>query len=694
LKGKTPNRLVNEKSPYLRQHAHNPVDWYPWGEEAFAAARKENKPIFLSIGYSACHWCHVMERESFADPEVARLLNAAFVSIKVDREERPDIDAFYMEACQLLTGQGGWPLTIFMTPDKNPFFAGTYFPRESRFGLVGLKDLIPRAGKAWAENKAALMGTAERIRAALKRPELSKAGKAPSDLLERTRAELEGRYDAANGGFGGAPKFPTPHHLTFLLRCARRSPDPRPREMVENTLRAMHCGGVYDHLGFGFHRYSTDAAWRVPHFEKMIYDQALLAMAYIEAYQLTARMEFRRTIEEIMTYISRDMTSEEGGFFTAEDADSAGKEGKFYLWTEEEIREALSSDEAALAVRVFNVRGRGNLETAGPDLAGKNVLFLSRTPAGLAAELSLSEEVLRARVRAIRQKLFLARGKRPRPFKDEKVLADWNGLMIAALAKASRALDREDYAVSGKKAADFIRRKMTRRGEIYHRYAEGELKVPGFLDDYAFLIWGLTELYAATFAGAFLQRALELTDTALDRFWDEGGAGFFSSPAGARDLPARRKGIYDAAVPSGNSVMTANLLRLSRLTGRADLKEKAENTIEALAPTVAQAPLAHTAFMSALDFAHGPSFEIVIVGRTEAADTSALLESLGRNFLPNTVVLFRPAEKDSPEILKLAPYVAPMTAIGRKATAYVCSGFRCLPPVTDPDKMMALLDQT
>ncbi len=660
------NRLVNEKSPYLRQHADNPVQWYPWSDEAFEAAQKQNKPVFLSIGYSTCHWCHVMEKESFSDEEVAGLMNELFIAIKVDREERPDIDSFYMDVCQLLSGSGGWPLTVIMTPEKKPFFAGTYFPKESRFGFMGLKELLSRVGEAWRESHSEILSSAEKIRAAMKRPAPSQTPDLPPDILERTLAQLADHFDQENGGFGTAPKFPTPHHLTFLLRWAKRTRDEKPLEMVEKTLQAMPRGGIYDHLGFGFHRYSTDARWLVPHFEKMLYDQALLTMAYTEAYALTANEEYRQTAEEIITYVLRDMTSEEGGFFAAEDADSDGEEGKFYLWQLDEIRKTLTPAEAELAIRAFDIR---------PEK--KNILFLGGAPADLSS---------------IREKLFKAREKRPKPLKDKKILTDWNGLMIAALAKASQAFGREDYCAAGKKAADLLRAKMTVGGELHHRYVEGEVKIPAFLDDYAFLIWGLIELYETTFDPAVLEWALELTERLLRKFWDKKEGGFFFSSEEAQDLPFRRKEITDGAVPSGNSVMTANLLRLGRITGRTELEGKAEKIAQAFSLRIAQAPMAHTQLMCALDFAKGPAYEVVIVGQAGAEDTQTLLRSLRRNYIPNKVVLFRPAEVQSPEILKFAPYLKLMTALGGKATAHVCSNYRCQLPTAEPAQMLALLN--
>jgi len=686
------NRLVSEKSPYLRQHAQNPVQWYPWSDEAFEAAQKQDKPIFLSIGYSACHWCHVMETESFSDDEVAGLINELFIAIKVDREERPDIDSFYMDVCQLLSGSCGWPLTVIMTPDKKPFFAGTYFPKESRFGFIGLKELLSRVGDAWRESHSGILSSAEKIHAALNRPAPSPGRELLPDILERTFAQLDGHFDQVNGGFGTAPKFPTPHHLTFLLRWAKRTRDEKPLKMVEKTLQAMRRGGIFDHLGFGFHRYSTDAHWLVPHFEKMLCDQALLTIAYTEAYTLTANAEYRQTAEETIAYVLRDMTSEEGGFFTAEDADSDGEEGKYYLWREEEVRNILKPGEAELAVQVFNIRPDGNFEEEGIGRTGKNILWVAEQPLHRAAKSSSQEKATKAGLARIQEKLFKAREERSRPLKDTKILTDWNGLMIAALAKASQAFDREDCAGAAKKAADFVRAKMTVKGELYHRYIEGEVKIPAFLDDYASLIWGLIDLYETIFDPGVLEWALQLTDRLLRKFWDKQEGGFFFSSEEAQDLPLRRKEIYDGAVPSGNSVMTANLIRLGRMTGQTELETKANEIAKVFSLRIVQAPMAYTQFIGALDFARGPSYEVVIVGQAGAVDTQAMLRTLRRNFAPSKVVLFRPAESESPEILKFAPYLKPMTAIGGKAAVYVCSNFRCQLPTSEPAKMLALLN--
>jgi uncharacterized protein YyaL (SSP411 family) len=693
MSGRTANRLIKERSPYLLQHAHNPVSWYPWSEEAFREARRTDRPVFLSIGYSACHWCHVMERESFADEETARLMNETFISIKVDREERPDIDAHYMAACQLLTGGGGWPLTVILTPDKKPLFAGTYFPRESRFGLLGMKDLIGRVAEAWKHRRADLLRSSEQILAALGDASEQPGGqKLTAAVFEAAESALAGQFDGESGGFGSAPKFPTPHHLTFLLRRARRKNDVRALAMVEKTLQAMRRGGIFDHLGFGFHRYSTDRSWLVPHFEKMLYDQALLAMAYTEAYQYTGREEYRKTVEEILTYAGRDLRSPEGAFFSAEDADSEGEEGEFYLWELAEIEAVLSPFEAGLAKKIYNLRSEGNF--IGPEgrPSGKNILYLGQPPDSASAGRGIRGEDLPKQIDQIRSKLFARREQRPRPLKDTKILADWNGLMIAALAKAAQALARPEYAAAAAAAASFVRDKMTVNGRLHHRSAEGEAAIPAFLDDHAFLIWGLIELYQATFETGYLSWASKLSEELVRGFWDKKNGGFyFTSPGLHRDLPARRKEIYDGALPSGNSVMASNLLRLGRLLGHPEFEARARSLIDACSGKVTPYPAAFTQLLCGFDLALGPSSEIVIVGRTGAPDTLAMLDVLRKKFLPHAVVLFRPIEEKEPAILKLAPFTAGMKSLDDKATAYVCSGYRCAQPTTEPGELSSLL---
>jgi len=693
MTAKTANRLESEKSPYLRQHARNPVSWYPWGDEAFREARRKDLPVFLSIGYSTCHWCHVMERESFADEEVARRMNETFISIKVDREERPDVDAHYMAVCQLLTGSGGWPLTVFLTPDKWPFFAGTYFPKESRFGRIGLTELIGRVAEAWRSRRQELLGSAERTVAALGRLSEEPGGeKISPGLLERAVAELGREFDEEFGGFGSAPKFPIPHYLTFLLRQAKRKNNQRALGMVERTLQAMRRGGIFDQLGFGFHRYSTDRGWLVPHFEKMLYDQALLTMAYAEAFQYTGRGEYRDTAEKTLTYVRRDLGSPGGAFASAEDADSEGEEGRFYLWETREVEAALPPSEVEAAKAIFNLRPEGNFAEPGGRLSGKNIPHLGRPPDLVAAGLGLTEGGLQEITSRIGGRLLARREHRPRPFKDTKILTDWNGLMIAALARAAQAFGRAEYADWAALAAGYIRQKMTVRGRLYHRSAGGEVAIPAFLDDHAFLIWGLIELYAATFEPGYLSWADALTEEAIRRFWDERAGGFFFTSADLHgDLPLRRKELHDGALPSGNSVMLSNVLRLGRTLGRPDFEARAGRLIDVFAGRASQNPVAYTQFLCGLDLALGPSREVVIVGRTGAPDTQALLDSVRKMFLPDTVVLFRPSGEDKSAIVKLAPFMAEMKPLDDNAAAYVCSNTRCERPITDPQELLSTL---
>jgi uncharacterized protein YyaL (SSP411 family) len=688
-----PNRLISEKSPYLLQHAHNPVDWYPWGPEAFERAHKENKPIFLSIGYSTCHWCHVMEKESFEDPEVAQLLNETFVCIKVDREERPDIDGIYMAICQMMTGGGGWPLTIIMTPDKKPFFAATYIPKETRFGHVGMKELIPRTKALWEGQKTELFTFAEKIADNLGQL-MSEAPGSPGslkgelgeDTLKEAYSYLSQSFDEQYGGFGAAPKFPTPHNLMFLLRYWRRTGDERAIGMVEKTLQGMRLGGIYDHIGFGFHRYSTDNRWLLPHFEKMLYDQALLAMAYTEAYQATGgKKEYEQTAREVFAYVLRDMT----------DADSEGEEGKFYLWAHEEVGHILSPGEAELISTVFTIKKKGNFaEEATGRETGKNILFMERPLAAIALDLRIPSDALHQKLEEARAKLFDARTKRVYPHKDNKILTDWNGLMMAALAKGAGVFGEPLYEAAARRSADFILAKMTdTRGRLYHRYRDGQAAVSAFLDDYAFLIWGLIELYETTFEPSYLHKALDFTTIMLKHFWDGERGGFYFAADDANKILTRKKESYDGAIPSGNAVAMLNLLRLARLTARPEFEEQAAHISRAFSHTVSQSPGACTQLMIALAFALGPSYEVVIVGDPGAEDTTTMVKALRGAFMPHAVVLFRPAGEEGSDITRLAEFTKDLSSLNDKATAYVCKDFRCDLPTTEAHKMLALLNE-
>ena len=644
-----------------------------------------------------------MEHESFEDEEVAALMNDAFVSIKVDREERPDIDNLYMSFCQMMGGSCGWPLNVVMTPDKKPFFVATYIPKESRYGRPGMIELVPRLKQLWRERRADVEASAREITEALRKSPAAAPDASSSELdagtLREAFLQFSSRFDAEHGGFGTAPKFPSPHNLLFLLRYAHRSDEAAARVMVTRTLDRMRLGGIFDHVGFGFHRYATDTEWKLPHFEKMLYDQAMLAMAYTEAYQATGKATYAETAREIFTYVLRDMTAPEGGFFSAEDADSEGREGKFYLWTVDEVREVLGPDEAAFVIETFNMTPEGNFEDeATRQKTGENILYLKKPLDEIAAERGESAEAVRGRWEAARRKLFAHREKRVHPGKDDKVLTDWNGLMIAALAMAARALDAPaldapEYAEAARRAAAFIRTTMrTDDGRLLHRWREGDAALQANLDDYAFMVWGLIELYETTFDPAYLEEALALNDVILTHFRDDENGGFFFTPDDGEELLARQKELYDGAIPSGNSVAMYNLLRLSRLTGNTDFEAEAARVSAYAGGLVRRMPSGFAAFLIGLDLAVGPTFEVVVVGRPGAADTEAMLSALRSRYLPNAVVIFRP-EGEASAITRLAPYTATQHTLGGKATAYVCRNFVCNRPTTDIGKMLALLGE-
>ncbi len=688
------NRLRHEKSPYLLQHAHNPVDWFPWDVEAFERAAAEDKPVFLSIGYSTCHWCHVMERESFEDPEVAALMNEAFVSIKVDREERPDIDGVYMTVAQMLTGAGGWPLTVIMTPEKQPFFAGTYFPKHSQPGRIGMLDLVPRIGQLWATRREEVFASAAGITQSLIQPPPTEGA---TDLSEATLREayrqLSRVFDETWGGFGHAPKFPTPHNLSFLLRYWSRTGEDDALRMVVDSLRAMEAGGIWDHVGFGFHRYSTDARWLVPHFEKMLYDQAMLTIAYAEAYQATGHEDLRETSERIIAYVTRDLTDEGGGFFSAEDADSEGEEGKFYVWSAAELVDLLEPGEASLVADVYGVEAAGNFrDEATRRLTGANILFLRRPLEAVAESEGMEVDQVQERLSAAREVLRAAREKRVRPHLDDKILTDWNGLMVAALSIASVAFDEEAYRRRAEDAVAFILDNLRRPdGRLLHRYRDGSAGIPANLDDYAFLVWGLIELYEAGYELRHLETALELTEQQLHHFWDDEGGGFFFSPDDGERLLVRQREIYDGAIPSGNSVSALNLLRLGRLTGRPDLEERGRAVLSAFASEVVRLPASHAQLMSALDFSLGPTREIVIAGEPDEGGTRALLEVAREGFAPRRVTLTRPSGEAGDLTVRLAPFTAAMGTVDDAAAAYVCENYACRRPVTDSEELRRLL---
>jgi uncharacterized protein len=681
-----PNKLIKEKSPYLLQHAYNPVDWYPWSTEAFERAKTENKPLFVSIGYSTCHWCHVMEKESFEDAQVAELMNQTFVCVKVDREERPDLDAAYMEVCQAMGRSCGWPLNVIMTPSKNPFFVASYIPKDDRYGTVGMFNLVPQIGEIWKTRQQEL----ETVGTELKQQIAGQLQpKAQSNLdctvLDDAYEQLFLRFDPEFGGFGRAPKFPSPHNLLFLLRYYNRTKEKTALSMVEKTLRAMRLGGIFDQVGFGFHRYSTDAQWLVPHFEKMLYDQALLALAYVEAYQATTAPKFKLTAKETLNYVLRDLAAPDGGFYSAEDADSEGEEGKFYLWTTEEIQQTLPDQDADLALKFFNIQPQGNYFEAPKGRNSKNILHFAKPIEESAQESNLTLDEFIAKLGNITTALYKTREQRVHPSKDDKVLVDWNGLMIAALARAAQVFGDEKYLQAAVKTADFILSAMqTQDGGLYHRYAKGERAVFGFLDDYAFFVFGLTELYETCFDEKYLQAAVGLTKTMIAEFWDIQNGGFFFTGAKGDEAVPRLKQTYDGAAPSGNAVALLNLQRLARLSGEATFEDYAAKLLGAFSAEVKAGPVAHTFLLVGLDFALGPTYNVVLVGDSADNDMQVMLEALRKNYLLNLTVTMRKPEQ--------APVAAGYEKIGGKATAYVCRNQTCMPPTNNPEKMLQYLD--
>ncbi len=677
------NHLASESSPYLLQHRDNPVDWYPWGEEAFKKATDEDRPIFLSIGYATCHWCHVMEHESFADNDVASLMNETFVSIKVDREERPDIDNIYMTVCQLMGGHCGWPLNVVLTPDRKPFFVATYIPRTSRHGRIGMVDLVPRIAQAWRARRDDILGTADEVTSALRSVSDGPQGEArlDADWLKIARDQFGERYDPIRGGFGQAPKFPSPHNLVFLLRYGHRKSDQEVIGWVTHTLKAMRMGGVFDQIGHGFHRYSTDAEWKLPHFEKMLYDQALHVLAYSEAFAATGDALFGQTALQVSEYVLRDLTSEDGAFFSAEDADSEGVEGKFYVWSIDEVRELLEDDVAERVIALLNMKPEGNFhDEATRQLTGENVPYLDVSdPAfAMATEPELEDA---------RKTLFRRREGRVRPLLDDKVLADWNGLMIGALAYAGRVMGQTRLIDAASRAARFVRETMVDPAVgLMHRYRDGIVGIPGLLDDYVFMAWGMTELYQATLDTEHLVWALQLTEKSLDRFWDEEHGGFYIASPDRTDLLVRAKDFNDGAIPSGNAVGLMNLVRLGRICGRTDLDDRASTLLEVAAPTVVRFSSAFSGLLLGLEFLQSPS-ETVLAGPRDDATIQSMREALGRAYLPgNVVVGFAP---DDPEIKRAAPYVANYSRGPEGAPlAYVCRNYVCAEPAGSKEEMM------
>ena len=723
------NRLVREKSPYLLQHAHNPVDWYPWGEEAFRKAKSENKPIFLSIGYSTCHWCHVMEEESFVNPDIAKVLNDYFVSIKVDREERPDVDHVFMQTVMAMTGAGGWPMSIFLTPDLKPFYGGTYFPPTDRWGRPGFITLLNAIRKKWVTEHDQILKSGEDITQALSEETARKTKGERVVLNENTLKtayeQLGSRFDSSTGGFSDAPKFPQGHILSFLLRYWKRTSEADALEMVEKTLGKMAKGGIYDQLAGGFHRYSTDSEWRVPHFEKMLYDQAILAKAYLEAYQATRKEIYAQVAREIFDYVLRDMTDPKGGFYSAEDADSAvnpaalnqKSEGAFYIWSQDEIEKHLGREHARIFNFYFGVLPEGNaVQDPHGEFKRKNILYQDHSIAETVQEFEKSPPEISGILEDSKKKLIAVRNQRPRPHLDDKVLTDWNGLMISALAFGSRVLNEPRYQDAAKKASDFILAEMipppafgpkgqsahgryadggmkNKNGRLMHRYREGDVSIPAFLEDYAFFIHGLLDLYEATFDVRYLEEAKFLAAEMIRLFWDESENGFFLTGTDAEQLIPRAKEVYDGAIPSGNSVAVLSLLRLEHLTMDPKWDDYAQKTLNAFSNQIASYPSAFGQMMLALDFALGPAREIIIAGKEGDPEIKKIAKHIYSRFIPNKVTVFHPVSgTDKDKIEQISPFLKSQVPLDGRVTVYVCKNHVCALPVNEISKLEDLLD--
>ena len=678
------NRLALESSPYLLQHKDNPVDWYPWGKEAFAKARAENKPVFLSIGYSTCHWCHVMEHESFETPHVAEALNRDFVSIKVDREERPDVDDIYMQAVQMMTGSGGWPLSLFLSPDGRPFYGGTYFPPDDRWGRPGFLRILASIAEAWKTRRDELESSAEEMLGHLRAEAgatLPSAAIPGPEVFDAAEASLDRQFDPTYGGFGGAPKFPPTMRLELLIRVWRRSGNDRAREMVQATLRAMAAGGMYDQIGGGFHRYSVVARWLVPHFEKMLYDNAMLARLYTLAYRAFGDPEDARVARETLDYLLKEMTPPGGGFFAAQDADSGGEEGTFYVWNPKSLEDAVGADAAPVVAARYGVTPQGNFEH------GETVLSIVRTVPELASEYGRSEKEISALLEDAQRKMYDVRAKRVWPGTDDKLLTDWTALAISAFALAGRVLEEPRYEAAARAAADRILQNAVRDGRLLHREKAGKADIPGFATDYAFFIEALLDLYEATFDPLYFAEAVRL-QRVLDAEFEDPRGGYFLSAAGHDGLIVRPKETYDGATPSSNSVAASNLLRLALYTGEDAFRKRAERIFESLAPILAKAPTAFPRLLSALDLASAPSREVVLSGKPGRSDFEALRRAVFASPSLNRVLAHAGSAPPVPELARLLEG----RAAGGKAAAYVCEGFACKAPVSDPDALRRLLD--
>ena len=675
------NRLIHETSPYLLQHAHNPVDWYPWGEEAFVRARQEGKPIHLSIGYSACHWCHVLAHESFEDETTAQLLNDNFVNIKVDREERPDLDTIYMNAVQMMTGSGGWPMTVFLNPDGKPFYGGTYFPPVDRYGMPSFSRLVVAIADAYRTRRDEIEQSAVGLLSELRRFDKLEVqeGDLNPGILDQVTNQLLRLLDPVHGGFGNKPKFPPSMTLTFLLRRYHRTGDSSVLNAVELTLEKMAKGGMYDQLGGGFHRYSVDERWLVPHFEKMLYDNALLSRVYLDAFLVTGKKFYERIATETLDYVRREMTDAGGGFYSTQDADSEGEEGKFFVWTPDEVANLLGEEDARLFCRYFDVTAAGNFE-------GHNILHLDEDLDVIARLLGVTAERMAEAVERGRRRLFEEREKRIKPHRDEKMLTAWNGLMLRSFAEAARALDRRDYLEVATRNAEFILEHLQRDGRLLRTHRSGESKLNAYHEDYAYLIDGLLALYEASFDLRWFEAALQLTETMIAQFWDAESGGFFFTSADHERLITRTKDFYDNAIPSGNSVAAGALQRLSLYTGEERYRQLAEAILKLMGPAMMRAPNAFGHLLSALDFYLASPDEIAIVGHPDSDETNSLIKAVFERYLPNKVVAFAPPDQDlTGHRIKL---LENRQMIDGKSTAYVCRNFYCQAPVTEAEQLV------
>jgi uncharacterized protein len=679
------NRLASEKSPYLLQHAENPVEWYPWGDEAFQKAKEEDKPIFLSIGYATCHWCHVMAHESFEDNRIAGLMNQAFVNVKVDREERPDIDNTYMTVCQMLTGQGGWPLTILMTPDKEPFFAATYLPKQSRQGRIGMLELVPRIVHSWTRDRNRIQHSVQKIKEGFGLSlELGQSDTPlQEDILAQAYHNLSDRYDEEHGGFGGSPKFPSPHNLLFLFDYSRIEDEGHAAAMAKETLTAMRLGGLWDHVGGGFHRYSTDSEWLLPHFEKMLYDQAMMLWAYSEGWKQTGNPLFKETAEQIADYLDECLTAPGGLFYSAEDADSEGVEGKFYVWQSGEIKELFGSEDGNRFIELFNFTDEGNfIDEATHRRTGNNIVHLKAPlPQTVKSEADQWLKLLKKK-----------RQKRVRPFMDDKILTDWNALTIASLARSGVLLNRPGWIARAESAWNELEKNLLGPDStLLHMLKDGEASVDGMADDYVFSILALLNLYDATFSPVYLQKAIRLQETFQRLFEDSDHGGYYFTPVTGEKLMGRQKEIYDGALPSSNSVAALNGYRLARLTGNTLYEEKCEQTFRAFSEQISDAPAGYTFALYSLQRVQSRSYEIVICSESDDPKTRDLIELCRNEALPGSVILLK-TDKYEESLSDAAPFSASYP-IGKSPSVYLCRDFTCRAPLFDPGEIRQALSE-